>query len=470
MPRTSQTQVSIAYMPTNRSPSLSTPFFGQFSHTRPCIATSRRDSGHEVRTVPHAFRSDFTPGARLPNDGASAKIAGHFLIQEQKEPRSVPSSNSLPAMHGLFDSLTIRDVTLRQPHRGFADVPVFLRRRIRERLAPGAPGQPRGGRRGAGVRRSHRGGSAGAASAREDLGIWSDAHIEPLARIVTRFIHSQGAWPGFNWRTPGARPAWRARGTATGKLDGSEGGWRDVVAPSAIPFSRRIPDAHRADDEGIAGVVRAFGEAARRARRPGIASIEIHAAHGYLLHEFLSPLSNQRTDRYGGSFENRTRIVREVVEAVRAEVAGTVAAVSCGFRRRTGPRAAGTCEQSVELARAARAAGRGPGGLLLGRQRARREDSHRPRLPDEACRASPARARNPHRRSRHDHRRRASGADSAQRTGRRGFPGAPNAARSLLAAACRSGIGVNVSWPAQYLRAAPNGTPERKAAVAPRAS
>jgi 2,4-dienoyl-CoA reductase-like NADH-dependent reductase (Old Yellow Enzyme family) len=96
-----------------------------------------------------------------------------------------------------------------------------------------------------------------------------------------------------------------------------QGGWKDVMAPSAIPFSPDYPMPVELSTPGIAGVVRAFGEAARRAQQAGYRVVEIHAAHGYLLHSFCSPLTNHRSDAYGGSFENRTRIVREVAENVR---------------------------------------------------------------------------------------------------------------------------------------------------------
>ena len=116
-------------------------------------------------------------------------------------------------------------------------------------------------------------------------------------------------------RKASVRPPWDQGGVP--RLPG-DGGWTPV-APSAIPFAAGHATPEPLDEAGIAGVVRAFAAAARRALEAGFQVVEIHAAHGYLLHEFLSPLSNQRADRYGGSLENRTRIVREVVEAVRRE-------------------------------------------------------------------------------------------------------------------------------------------------------
>jgi 2,4-dienoyl-CoA reductase-like NADH-dependent reductase (Old Yellow Enzyme family) len=161
--------------------------------------------------------------------------------------------------------------------------------------------------------------SAVAANARispQDLGIWSDAHIEPLARI-TRFLHSQGSASGIQLAHAGRKASTARPWDGHGKVGEAQGGWSDVVAPSAIPFSAEYPMPVALTEEGIAGVVSEFGNAARRAAAAGFRVIEIHAAHGYLLHEFLSPLANRRTDRWGGSLENRARIVRETVEAVR---------------------------------------------------------------------------------------------------------------------------------------------------------
>jgi 2,4-dienoyl-CoA reductase-like NADH-dependent reductase (Old Yellow Enzyme family) len=102
-----------------------------------------------------------------------------------------------------------------------------------------------------------------------------------------------------------------------GKVPETEGGWNNVVAPSAVAFADHYPLPQAASKQEIQAIVAAFGEAARRACEAGFRVVEIHAAHGYLIHEFLSPLSNQRTDAYGGSFENRTRILRDIVAAVR---------------------------------------------------------------------------------------------------------------------------------------------------------
>jgi 2,4-dienoyl-CoA reductase-like NADH-dependent reductase (Old Yellow Enzyme family) len=153
----------------------------------------------------------------------------------------------------------------------------------------------------------------------EDLGIWSDRHAEALARIV-RFIHEQGSLAGIQLAHAGRKAStYRPWATQHGEIPESEGGWRDVAAPSAIRFQEDYPMPRELTLEGIRGVTKAFAAAAQQARGAGFDVIEIHAAHGYLIHEFLSPLSNQRRDEYGGSFENRTRLAREVANAVRAE-------------------------------------------------------------------------------------------------------------------------------------------------------
>jgi 2,4-dienoyl-CoA reductase-like NADH-dependent reductase (Old Yellow Enzyme family) len=150
----------------------------------------------------------------------------------------------------------------------------------------------------------------------EDLGIWSDAHIDPLARAA-RFIHSQGSVAGIQLAHAGRKASTFRPWSGDGKVGIEQGGWADVVAPSAIPFVANYPMPSALTSEGIVQITRAFGEAARRALEAGFRVIEIHGAHGYLLSEFVSPLSNQRADAYGGSFENRTRLVREVVQEVR---------------------------------------------------------------------------------------------------------------------------------------------------------
>ena len=149
-----------------------------------------------------------------------------------------------------------------------------------------------------------------------DMGIWTDKHVAPLQRIV-RFGHENGARMGIQLAHAG-RKASTARPWEGGKkVTPKQGGWDDVLAPSAIPFSNDYPQPAALDEAGIRRIVDAFAEAAERALAAEFDMVEIHAAHGYLLHEFLSPLSNQRTDEYGGSFDNRIRALVEVTDAVR---------------------------------------------------------------------------------------------------------------------------------------------------------
>jgi 2,4-dienoyl-CoA reductase-like NADH-dependent reductase (Old Yellow Enzyme family) len=150
----------------------------------------------------------------------------------------------------------------------------------------------------------------------QDLGIWSDDHIQPLARIV-RFINEQGTVAGIQLAHAGRKASTYRPWEGHGAIAEAEGGW-PVVAPSAAPFAEGYAVPRALTEDGIRTVVKAFAAAARRACEAGFQVVEVHAAHGYLSHEFLSPLSNRRQDGYGGSFENRTRFVREVVEAVRS--------------------------------------------------------------------------------------------------------------------------------------------------------
>ena len=149
-----------------------------------------------------------------------------------------------------------------------------------------------------------------------DLGLWKDAQIEPLARI-TRFVKAQGAAAGIQLAHAGRKAStdvpWRG-----GKPLGREaGGWNPIHAPSAVPFADGYQVPEELTVEDIAATVRAFAASAQRALQAGFDVIEIHGAHGYLLNEFLSPLSNRRTDDYGGSLGNRARMLCEVVEAIR---------------------------------------------------------------------------------------------------------------------------------------------------------
>lgn len=149
----------------------------------------------------------------------------------------------------------------------------------------------------------------------QDLGLWKDDHIDALARI-TRFLREQKSVPGIQLAHSGRKGSTLRPWEGTGKVAPSDGGWTPF-APSAIPFDVSYPMPAALDQSGIRNITQAFAAAARRALDAGFQIVEIHSAHGYLLHEFLSPLSNQRNDSYGGSFENRTRLLREVVAAVR---------------------------------------------------------------------------------------------------------------------------------------------------------
>ncbi len=150
----------------------------------------------------------------------------------------------------------------------------------------------------------------------DDLGIWSDAHIEPLRRVFS-FIEQQGSVPGTQLAHAGRKGSTSAPFKGGKPITVAEGGWSPILAPSPLPFNDGYQAPHEMTRQEIAAVVQAFADAARRADAAGAKIVEIHAAHGYLLHEFLSPLSNQRTDEYGGSFDNRIRIVLETVDAVR---------------------------------------------------------------------------------------------------------------------------------------------------------
>jgi 2,4-dienoyl-CoA reductase-like NADH-dependent reductase (Old Yellow Enzyme family) len=150
-----------------------------------------------------------------------------------------------------------------------------------------------------------------------DVGIWSDAHIEPLAR-VTNIIKLHGAVPGIQLAHSGRKGSthrpWDGGGPIS--LDDPRG-WQ-VIAPSPIPYDKEYPLPHELDLAGIREIQMAFRSAAERSLNAGFSWLEIHAAHGYLIHSFYSPLSNQRTDEYGGSFENRIRFLVETTRLVRS--------------------------------------------------------------------------------------------------------------------------------------------------------
>ncbi|SEI75332.1 2,4-dienoyl-CoA reductase [Dyadobacter koreensis] len=149
----------------------------------------------------------------------------------------------------------------------------------------------------------------------QDLGIWKDDHIEKLAQI-TSFISQHGTVPGIQLSHAGRKASTATPWLGRGKVKAEDGGWQPV-APSAIAFSDSYPMPVALDQEGIDKVILDFTNAAKRALDAGFKVVEIHAAHGYLIHQFLSPLSNQRTDSYGGSFENRIRFLLQIIDSVK---------------------------------------------------------------------------------------------------------------------------------------------------------
>ncbi|MBV8569413.1 MAG: NADH:flavin oxidoreductase/NADH oxidase [Acidobacteriaceae bacterium] len=182
-----------------------------------------------------------------------------------------------------------------------------------------------------------------------DLGIWKDDHIDPLARVA-RFIKDRGSVPGIQLAHAGRKASTDVPWRGGGVVSESVGGWRPV-APSAIPFSPASPVPAALTTPEIHEIVSRFAEAAQRALQAGFEVIELHGAHGYLIHEFLSPLSNQRTDEYGGSLENRFRFASDVAKAVRAVWPATLPLflrISASDWAEDG----WTLDESVELARA----------------------------------------------------------------------------------------------------------------------
>lgn len=291
-----------------------------------------------------------------------------------------------------------------------------------------------------------------------DLGIWNDSQIGPLARIVG-FAAEQGCVAAVQLAHAGRKASVGAGWQPQKTLSGAEGGWT-IVAPSPVSFGEGYAAPKALDEAGIREVIAQFAASARRAREAGFRVVEIHAAHGYLLHQFLSPLSNQRTDAYGGSFENRSRLVREVIAAVRAEWPQHLPLL---VRVSATDWIAGgwNADETVELCRALKGLGvdlvdvstagllptakipAGPGFQTGFAARIRQEAG----IPTAAVGliTSPAQA---------DHIVRSGQADLVL-IGREILrnPSWPLAAAQAL--------GQTTAWPAQYLRAAPAGSPER---------
>ena len=151
----------------------------------------------------------------------------------------------------------------------------------------------------------------------QDLGLWNDEQVSPLARIAS-FVSAQGSVPAIQLAHAGRKASTRRPWDGGGPASLEAGGWSPLLAPSAVPFDDGWQTPEVLDENGMARIVGAFVSAARRASAAGFRAVEIHAAHGYLLHQFLSPISNRRTDALGGSLESRMRFPLRVVEAVRS--------------------------------------------------------------------------------------------------------------------------------------------------------
>lgn len=293
-----------------------------------------------------------------------------------------------------------------------------------------------------------------------DLGIYKDEHVEGLARIA-RFIHGQGARVGIQLAHAGRKASMDVPWAGERLLGPDEGGWIPL-GPSALAFAENYAVPQALDLAGIEAVVEAFAAAARRARKAGFDLVEIHGAHGYLLNEFLSPLANKRTDEYGGSFENRTRLILRVVDAVRSawpEHLPLFVRISATDWVEGG----WTIDESVELARLLRAHGvdlvdASSGGL-----------SPLAKIPVGPGYQAPFAARIRE--------------EAGIATAAVGMITEPAQAQALIAEGkadlvflaramlrdpywavhAAAELGVDASWPVQYLRAAPKGSQVRKA-------
>jgi 2,4-dienoyl-CoA reductase-like NADH-dependent reductase (Old Yellow Enzyme family) len=191
----------------------------------------------------------------------------------------------------------------------------------------------------------------------QDVGIWSDAHVEPLARVA-HFVAAHGAAPGIQLAHAGRKAStYRAFPGEMGRgaVPHDEGGW-EVVAPSPLAFDDSYPHPRELTHADIAEIQNAFAAAAARAKNAGFTWLELHAAHGYLLHTFHSPLSNQRTDDYGGTFENRVRFTLETTRCVKAAW-GDDLPLTVRISASDWADGGWTLDESVELARRLKAEG-----------------------------------------------------------------------------------------------------------------
>jgi 2,4-dienoyl-CoA reductase-like NADH-dependent reductase (Old Yellow Enzyme family) len=186
------------------------------------------------------------------------------------------------------------------------------------------------------------------------LGIWKDEHLPKLQQI-TKFIESQGSVPAIQLSHAGRKGSTKPPGAGGGFIPLSEGGWRHV-GPSPIPFRPDDGIPHEMTTGEISDTVKAHATAAKRAVAAGFKVVEIHAGHGYLLNEFMTPLANQRTDQYGGSFENRIRITIETIRAIRAAIPADMP-LFMKISAMDWAEGGWTVDDSVKLASAAKAEG-----------------------------------------------------------------------------------------------------------------
>ena len=294
----------------------------------------------------------------------------------------------------------------------------------------------------------------------EDLGVWSEAYFEPLARIA-HFVAARGSVAGIQLAHAGRKAStfrpWPDAGT--GAIPESEGGWQ-TVAPSAIAFSDSYPMPRALTVEEIATVQQAFVTAAVRAVEAGFRVIELHAAHGYLFHEFLSPLSNHRTDSYGGSFDNRIRLLCETAASVREALPDGIP-LFVRISATDWTDGGWDIEQSVELARRLKAVGVdlidcSSGGNVDGAKIPVGAGYQLPfadRVRREADIATAAVGM-------------ITSAAQADQIVRNGQADLVLLAREMLRDPywplhAAAELGVKAPWPVQYLRAAPHGSPAR---------
>jgi 2,4-dienoyl-CoA reductase-like NADH-dependent reductase (Old Yellow Enzyme family) len=292
-----------------------------------------------------------------------------------------------------------------------------------------------------------------------DLGIYKDAHVEMLQRIV-HFIHSQGSAAGMQLAHAGRKGSTQIPWEGHSAVRLEDGGWIPV-APSAEPFSDTYPVPRALATSEIRGVVDAFRDAAIRAHNAGFDVIELHGAHGYLIHEFLSPLTNTRTDQYGGSFDNRIRLCLEVVDAVR-EVWPEGSPVWLRISATDWAPGGWDVPESVELARRVRERGVdlidcSSGGLVMHQKITIGPGYQVPfaeRIRREAGIATGAVGL-------------ITDAKQADAIVREGKADCVLLARAMLRDPyfplhAAQELGVKLPWPVQYLRAAPDGTPKRQ--------